>query len=93
MAEDEFYVEDETPDEVRAAIKRGEKGQTVGKKDLNQRSKSIVDRAVARLEQDDGPSFRLTLVSRSVAETEKVDETIRGAQSADLTDRLEYQAG
>lgn len=52
MPGDDFYVDDETPEQVRAAIKRGKKGETVGKKDLDQRARSITDQAVARFEAE-----------------------------------------
>ena len=53
MADDGFYVEDESIEQVRVAVRRGEKGETRGKRDLNQRAKAIVDQAVARLEAPD----------------------------------------
>ncbi len=50
MGDDEFYEGDESVEDLRAAWNAGEKGTTSGPRDLNQRAKSIVDRAVARLE-------------------------------------------
>lgn len=47
---DDFYEDDEPIEDVRAAWNAGEKGTTSGPRDLNQRAKSIVDRAVARFE-------------------------------------------
>ncbi len=47
----EPYEDDDEPiEDVRAAWMAGEKGTTSGPRDLNQRAKSIVDRAVARFE-------------------------------------------
>lgn len=60
---DDFYEDDEPIADVHAAWKRGEKGVTTGKKDLNQRARSIVDSAVERLDQPEPPRYRLTLVS------------------------------
>jgi hypothetical protein len=51
MADDEFYEDDEPIKDVRAAWNAGEKGTTSGPRDLNQRAKSIVERAVARFEE------------------------------------------
>ncbi len=63
--DDDFYVEDESPEEFRAGWQRGEKGVTKGPRDLNQRAKSIVDRAVGRLdapiEEAGPPVVRQTL--------------------------------
>jgi hypothetical protein len=47
---DDFYEEDEPIEDIRAAFKAGEKGVTRGPRDLNERAKSIVDRAVEELE-------------------------------------------
>ena len=95
MADGEFYVEDESIEEVRAAWKRGEKGETVGKRDLNQRARSVVDRAVARLEaSDDAPRVRFTLISGAGSgHTEQIDRTIAGAPSVDATEPVEYRVG
>ena len=50
--DEDFYVEDEPIEDVRASWRRGEKGVTTGPRDLNQRAKSIVDRAVAMLDAE-----------------------------------------
>jgi hypothetical protein len=50
MGNDESYEEDEPIEDVRTAWSAGEKGATSGPRELNERAKSIVDRAVARFE-------------------------------------------
>jgi hypothetical protein len=52
MSDDDFYVEDESPEELRTAWKRGQDGVTRGPRDLNQRAKAIVDRAVELMESE-----------------------------------------
>lgn len=92
--DDDFYVEDEPIEEVRAAWKRGEKGETTGKKDLNERAKSIADRAVARLESDQ-PLIRLTVVHGSASLTKHVDETSDDESPVQRVNvkEIEYQVG
>jgi hypothetical protein len=94
---DDFYVEDESIEQVRAAIKRSEKGETVGKRDLNQRARGIVDRAVARLESDP-VRVQLTVISGTgMAPPEEIDASISDGQSlverTDITVPLEYRVG
>ena len=62
MTDDDFYVNDETPEEFEAAWRQGERGVTAGPRDLNERAKSIVDRAVGRLDQP-REAVRLVVVS------------------------------
>lgn len=50
MDQNDFYEDDEPIEEVGAAWKRGEEGVTSGPRDLDQRARSIVDRAVERWE-------------------------------------------
>lgn len=91
MDTNDFYEDDEPIEEVKAAWTRSEKGVTSGRRGLDRRARSIVDRAVARFERPDEPAFRLTLVSGSTASGASVDETLPGAQSVDVTE-LEYSA-
>lgn len=51
MTDDDFYVDDETPEEFEAAWRQGERGATVGARDLDQRARSIVDQAAERLDR------------------------------------------
>ena len=53
--DDDFGVEDESIEDLKAAWKRGEKGVTSGPRDLNQRAMSIVGRAVERFESEPEP--------------------------------------
>jgi len=73
MADDAaFYEEDESTEDLRAAWNTGAKGATSGSRDLNQRAKFIVDRAIARFE---GRSdVRLVVVSSGTTATTDVDE-------------------
>ncbi len=68
MADDDFYVDDDTSEEFEAAWRRGERGVTVGSRDVNQPAMAIVERAVSRL--DDRPQ-RVPAVGRSVLHANK----------------------
>jgi hypothetical protein len=50
LSDGDFYVEDESPQDVRAAWRRGEKGITKGPRELSSQANPIVDRAVAQLD-------------------------------------------
>lgn len=75
---DDFYEDDEPMEDVRAAWNNGEPGVTTGKKDLNQRAKSIVDRAVERLDAEDAQERpRLWVVSVGTAAGEAIEQDLR----------------
>ncbi|MCA1708412.1 MAG: hypothetical protein LC808_36095 [Actinobacteria bacterium] len=65
----DFYEDDEPVEKIRAAFERGEKGFTAPR-DLNQRARSIVDRAVERSEAQHG--VPLQVVSSGTAATTEV---------------------
>lgn len=87
MSDREFYEDDEPIEDVAAAWNAGEKGTTSGPRDLNQRAKSIVDRAVARFEERQG-EIRLRVVeSGTIATTEERDS----GPGTLLVDRVEEE--
>lgn len=56
MSQDQgFYEDDEPIEEIRAAWKRGEPGQTAGSHDLSQRARSVVEQAVAEWDAGESP--------------------------------------
>ncbi len=86
MADGEFYEDDEPIEDVRAAWNAGEKGTTSGPRDLNQRAKSIVERAVARFEGRQ--EVRLRVVASGTTAT--TEERKSGLGTA-LVDCVEYE--
>ncbi|MDQ6948241.1 MAG: hypothetical protein M3256_18730 [Actinomycetota bacterium] len=84
MSDDELYEDDEPIEDVRTAWNEGEKGTTSGPRDLNERARSIVDRAVARFEERQ--EVRLRVVSSGTAATTLVQDSGSGAS---VVDRVE----
>ena len=87
---DDFYEDDEPIEDVRAAWSRAEPGLTTGKKDLNQRARSVVDGAVERLERDEPPRYRFRLVYGTGVAPRTVHDEAPDAVGAE---EPEYQFG
>lgn len=68
----DFYEDDEPAEEIQAAFERGEKGVTKRPRDLNQRAKSVVDRAVAHFEEQERVQLRV-VASGTNTTTREVD--------------------
>lgn len=86
MTEDGFYEDDEPIEDVQAAWQRGEAGRTKGPRDLNQRAKSILDRAVARFE--DRHAVRVRVVGSDTVATTTTEKGTTDA-AGPLLDRVE----
>jgi len=68
--DDDFYEDDEPVEDREAAWAEGERGVTRGKRDLNERARSIVDQAVARFEPQRPPGgLRIDALEASTIET------------------------
>ncbi len=96
MSDESVYEDDEPIEDLRAAWNSGEKGTTLGPRDLNQRAKSIVDRAVARLEERH--TLRLQVVSSGTSAkttfTDPVSQVPAVEQVEDeLVTALAYRVG
>lgn len=94
MGDDEFYEDDESVEELRAAWNAGEKGTTSGPRDLDQRAKSIVDRGVAQFEGQ----VILRVVESGTSLTTEVRDTTGGSILVERVDEnpvnaAEYQVG
>jgi len=93
MSDDDFYVEDEPIEEVRAAWKRGEKGVTKGPRDLNRRAKGIVDAAVAAIDET-SETVKLTIVATGTVVAEAgthTDPRVNRGEDTSVTRAVEYQ--
>ena len=53
MDDNDFYEDDESIEERKAAWKAGERGVTQGSRDLDLRAKSVVDSVAARWDADE----------------------------------------
>jgi hypothetical protein len=82
MVEDDFYVDDESPEEVQAAWQRGEKGETTGSRDLYQRARSIVERSVAEMDEQ-GTVENIVLDALEWSDAESVESTSTGTVTKD----------
>lgn len=87
-----FYVEDETLEEVRAVMRRGERGETLGTGRLSARDQSIVDLAASRVESGGqvvqllfGSDGEVTAIEQAVSNTK--------SEAVDITIPLESVAG
>jgi hypothetical protein len=91
MADDEFYVDDEPIEAVRAAMSRGESGQTLGSRRLSDGDQAIVDRAVSELDR----GFRVIqlLYGSGGNATEIVSDARSVVRTVDFTIPLEPVAG
>ncbi len=85
MSDDEFYEDDEPIEDLRTAWKAGEKGTTSGPRDLNQRARAIVDRAVARFEERQAARLRV-VASGTAATTEEVRDSGHATVIAERVD-------
>jgi hypothetical protein len=92
MDDNDFYEDDETIEERRAAWKSGERGETSGKRDLNQRAKATVDRAIERWDAPEANVETITVVAavdwfRSPAST-AANVKVERESTVRQTDRL-----
>ncbi len=85
MSDDAVHEDDEPIEDLRAAWNAGEKGVTSGPRDLNQRARSIVDRAVARFEERQ--EVRLRVVASGTAAT--TQQVLDPGEVAVLVERVE----
>lgn len=60
--DDDFYVEDEPIEDVRAAWQRGERGVTAGPRTLDPEAQAIADEAAARLDAGESRSRVSTII-------------------------------
>jgi|tagenome__1003787_1003787.scaffolds.fasta_scaffold20444125_2 hypothetical protein len=74
---DDFYEDDEPIDDIRSVWKNGEKGVSSGKRDLDERARSVVDRAVAYLEDDSPERTILAVVKIGTAAGDPIERDQR----------------
>jgi hypothetical protein len=88
MDENDFYEDDEPIEDIDVAWKRGEPGVTSGSRDLNQRARSVIDRAIACWDGPEGfagVEFAADITSIQITGVQLVHSGVDVAQSGTVT--------